>query len=669
MNEGEGVSLPGIRAMIIYPMNALVNDQMRRLSEILSDYPDIRFGFFTGETKELKTKDLYNARFGRYPKSNEIFTESDLRTSPPHILITNYSMLEHILIRYENAVEIFNKNNSARWKYIVLDEVHTYGGATGIEVSMLLKRVLTTIGNKSVRFILTSATLGDKEKNKEVADFASKLTNSPFDETDIIRADTVPRQKPTTVTDHPFQLYSELWDKIGNEETITESEVNTVLSDSLFWKVYESITCGNDFPSVDSLISETGLSIEDLTLFVEVSNCLVDSDGYKLLDSKYHTFIRALDGIHFSLKPSLKVSLHKSKTIFDNDQNRDFASFDMAVCYNCNALFIPGRLNENQLYSADEIDEDSNGNSMYNLYYLCEKHEYDSEHPEQFFQVCSECRILTPWGQKTCSCADDCTNFLRKIEPSAKGDKYCECPKCGARNTRFGIVRDFYLGVEAATAVLSSALFELMPRPTWKDKTGPKPVKQFLMFSDSRKSASYAAVNLGETHTNLLMHRNLFEIVANKYQEDFDDGVGVGRTTKLLGNLAFSQCIIQDQTTKDDAVDLACKSMLMEVVTGRSNKSLENLGLFKIVFRNHGISIPGLNDDECDSFVSTIVRLFRDKGAIYNNEYKTSDTDHVYARINSIGWVKRYGEPGEPAFILEPSDKGVNSVYKYIVKS
>ena len=669
MNEGEGVSLPGVRAMIIYPMNALVNDQMRRLSEILSEYPDIRFGFFTGETKELRTKDSYNSRFGRYPKSNEIFTESDLRNSPPHILITNYSMLEHILIRYENAVEIFNKDNSARWKYIVLDEVHTYGGATGIEVSMLLKRVQTTIGNESVRFILTSATLGDREKNKEVADFASKLTSCPFDETDIIRADTVPRQKPPTVTDHPFQLYRELWDKIGKGQEITESEVNTVLSDSLFWKVYESITRGNDYPSVDSLLSETGLSIEDLTLFIEVSNCLVDSEGYKLLDSKYHTFIRALDGVHFTLKPSLKVNLHKSKTIFDGALNKEFASFDMAVCYNCNALFIPGKTNEEgRLFSADDVDEDSEGNSKYDLYYVCEKEDYDPAHPEQFFQVCSECRNLTPWGQKTCGCPDECINYLRKIEPSAKGDKYCECPKCGARNTKFGIVRDFYLGAEAATAVLSSALYELMPSPAWKKKTDPKPVKQFLMFSDSRKSASYAAVNLSETHTNLLMHRNLFEIVANRHPEDFDDGVGVGRTRKMLSELAFSQYIVQDQKTEDEAVELACKSLLMEVVNGRSNKSLENLGLFKIIFRNHNISIPGLSNEECDSFVSTIVKLFRDKGAIYGDEYKNSDTDHVYARINSLGWVKRYGEKGDPAFILEPSDKGVNAVYNYIVK-
>lgn len=670
LKEGDDISLPGVRAMIIYPMNALVNDQMRRLSKILSDYEDIRFGFFTGETKELKSKDSYNERFGRYPEDNEVFLEEDMRNSPPHILITNYSMLEHILIRYENSVEIFKKDNSDRWKYIVLDEVHTYGGATGIEVSMLLKRVLTTIDNPNVRFILTSATLGGEDKNAEVAEFATRLTSLPFEEKDIIRADTVLRTEPDISADHPFQLYRDLWDRLESEEDISESDVDTVLSDSLFWKMYGLLSTKEMYPTVDHLVSETGLSSEEVAIFIEVVNRLRDSDGYKLMDSKYHTFVRSLDGVHFTLKPSFKVSLTKCKAIFDERLQKEFPAFNLAVCYNCNAIFIPGDVNEKsgKLSNAGDVEEDYEGNSDKELFYLCQPDDYDPEDSESYYQVCSECRSLTSWGKKVCECSDDCINYLKKVKPSVKGDKYCECPNCGVRNTRFGIVRDFYLGSEAATSVLSSSLFELMPKPKWRDYDKPEPVKQFLMFSDSRKSASYAAVNLEETHNNLLMHRNLYELIVNDGPELFQKGVGIDRAKNLLSSIAFNQYIDQSQQAEDDADRLSCKTLLMEVVNGRSNKSLENLGLFKIIYRDHKMTIPGLSDDECDSFVSTIIKLFRDKGSINSGIYTESDPDKIYARVQKLNWVKKYGEKGDPAFILEPSTREGNGPYRYITK-
>ncbi len=253
------------------------------------------------------------------------------------------------------------------------------------------------------------------------------------------------------------------------------------------------------------------------------------------------------------------------------------------------------------------------------------------------------------------------------MEPSSRGDKYCQCPRCGTRDTRSGIVRDFYLGSEAASAVLSSALFEKMPEPKWDGKKQPRPVKQFLMFSDSRKSASYAAVNLGDSHSNILMHRNLYELIVNRHSREFEKGVGVGRVREMLEIITSGQFIDNDEETNTEASKLSNRMILMELVNGRSNKSLENLGLFRFEYRGHGINIPGLKPDECDSFVSTVVKLFRDRGAI-QQEYTIGDSDHTYARLKGLFWVKRYGESGEPAFILEPSTKGSNSVYRYISK-
>jgi hypothetical protein len=304
-------------------------------------------------------------------------------------------MLEHILIRYENSVEIFRESNSSRWKYIVLDEVHTYGGATGIEVSMLLKRVLATINNDAVRFILTSATLGSDDSNEEVAKFASKLTSLQFEKSDVIRADRILRSKPLGCKDHPFSLYEEIWDRIRNGYSTTTSDTDSVLHDNLFWKVYDALSDKEVCSDIEDIANVSGLSKSEVEIFIDVVNRLKDDRGYKLVDSKYHTFVRAIDGVQFSLGPSFKVSLSKTKSIMDSSYGREFAAFNMAVCYNCNAVFIPGKIKSGLLFNANDIDEDDKGNTNSELYYVCKPEEYDSDHPELFFQVCAGCRAFS----------------------------------------------------------------------------------------------------------------------------------------------------------------------------------------------------------------------------------------------------------------------------------
>ena len=74
-------------------------------------------------------------------------------------------MLEYLLIRPNDYV-LFKKEMLDNWRYVVLDEAHTYKGALGIEVAMLLRR-LSAMANKKPQFILTSATLGDKGKSEK----------------------------------------------------------------------------------------------------------------------------------------------------------------------------------------------------------------------------------------------------------------------------------------------------------------------------------------------------------------------------------------------------------------------------------------------------------------------------------------------------------------------
>ena len=229
LNNGENLS-PGIRTLIIYPLNALVNDQLKRLIfdddtddegsfknifEYLKDaYPDIKVGMYIGDTPE----DMNSANFDKFLQGlsgnndytyndfkkafpNIILTREEMRENPPHILITNYTMLEYLLLRPTDATFFDNNKLAKTWKTIVLDEAHSYDGALGIEISTLLRRVKARVENDDIQFILTSATLGDESQNKEILHFANSLcstegTNAEFTADCIIRTETYDPEEP-----------------------------------------------------------------------------------------------------------------------------------------------------------------------------------------------------------------------------------------------------------------------------------------------------------------------------------------------------------------------------------------------------------------------------------------------------------------------------------------
>lgn len=102
----KGLLGPGVRALLLYPMNALANDQLKRLKLLLSGYPNITFGRYTGETEKQHTKaqEKYRKMFRQEPLSNELISREQMWKTPPHILLTNYAMLEYLLLRPEDTV-------------------------------------------------------------------------------------------------------------------------------------------------------------------------------------------------------------------------------------------------------------------------------------------------------------------------------------------------------------------------------------------------------------------------------------------------------------------------------------------------------------------------------------------------------------------------------------
>lgn len=227
----------GIRALLLYPMNALVGDQLSRLRRLLGNDQvasalrkpngySATFGMYTSRTpypgpatdarnrerivdwihkffddyeeqREALTregkwpiKDLqaFARTFTTSPQDCELLSRHEMHSRAPDILITNYSMLEYMLLRpierslFDQTEEWLRKHPDNRL-IVVLDEAHLYQGAQGSEVALLLRRLMSRlrIGRERLRFILTSASLGGEGNDQEIREFAAALTGGPPD--------------------------------------------------------------------------------------------------------------------------------------------------------------------------------------------------------------------------------------------------------------------------------------------------------------------------------------------------------------------------------------------------------------------------------------------------------------------------------------------------------
>ena len=166
---------PGIRALLLYPMNALANDQMKRMRALLAAHPGITFGRYTGETpNDAKTarERFGELNIGEPMLPNELLSREEMRATPPHILLTNYAMLEYLLLRPQD-IELFEAGQQNRWRFIVVDEAHVYDGTQGAEIAMLLRRLRDRVTpDRHLQCIATSATVGGDSDPATVTTFA-----------------------------------------------------------------------------------------------------------------------------------------------------------------------------------------------------------------------------------------------------------------------------------------------------------------------------------------------------------------------------------------------------------------------------------------------------------------------------------------------------------------
>ncbi|WP_163931414.1 DEAD/DEAH box helicase [Paraferrimonas sp. SM1919] len=197
--QQSGQRLEGVRALFLYPLNALINSQRERLGAWTEDFNDkVRFCLYKSDLAQRKSQ----VRPRQAINQNEILSRELMREQPAPLLITNGSMLEHILIRNIDAPILEKSQGKLRW--IVLDEAHTYVGSQAAELSMQLRRVMQAFGveAKDVRFVATSATIGSgdaKQAKRQLAEYLASLAGVSTDQILVIDGHRSVPQLPKTV--------------------------------------------------------------------------------------------------------------------------------------------------------------------------------------------------------------------------------------------------------------------------------------------------------------------------------------------------------------------------------------------------------------------------------------------------------------------------------------
>lgn len=328
-----------VRAIIVYPMNALINSQLESIRRLVENVP------------------------GRFPVTFERYTgqESDdekqrIQDNPPHVLLTNYVMLELMMTRVHERV--FVDRAVAELEFLAIDELHTYTGRQGADVAMLIRRLRERCGNPNLLCIGTSATMvageGSRaEQRRTVAEVGQTLFGVPISPDNVIdesleRA-TVPNGALTEAA-----LRAAVLDGIDpgisypafvrHPLAIWVEETFGVVADEsghLRRRKPISLACGAEL-----LAAATGLdtatcqrALEDV---LKIGNQVRDPQGEPVFAFKLHQFVSQGGAVYATLEPAANRLI----TL----QGRHFASEDrvlapLVFCRSCGQEYYQVRWN------------------------------------------------------------------------------------------------------------------------------------------------------------------------------------------------------------------------------------------------------------------------------------------------------------------------------------
>lgn len=663
----------GVRALLLYPMNALANDQMKRLRALLANFPRVTFGRYTGDTENdpRRASDRFEELNPREPRlPNELLSREEMRATPPHLLLTNYAMLEYLLLRPQD-VDLFPKDGGTTWRFLVIDEAHVYDGTQGAEVAMLVRRLRDRVApDRALQCIATSATVGDD--SAAVTQFASRLFGVPFewDASDESRQDLIVAQR-LPAPQGPFwgpltaEEYLELAGvedpsdqilELAQREGFVAHDPREALAHEVGLVRLKELLSGGPqtFDSLPAHVFEGApRGPEGLAAMVAVASGLSGADGSVALSARYHLFLRATEGAFACLSPQ---GPHVHLARHEQCPDCDMSVFELGACKRCGAIHLLGTVKQQDGLlrlgpravdapttwlvlddGLDRVDEDEEA---------VEEETKGSDLEGEHALLCPQCGTVNSIDSKHCADPRCGYSMLRQVRRLRKhGQELLACLVCGARGA--GTVRAFETGADAASAVITTALYQSLPASDDPRDVGrPGEGRKLLMFSDSRQAAAYFAPYLEDSYARLQRRRLVFQGLEAAGAATAP--VNVPDTRFQVRTCAADVQVFTRGMSAQEQERTVAPWILAEAVSVDDRQSLEGVGLVRITLaRDPGWRAPkplldlGLTEEQAWDFVSELVRTLRLQGGVTmpddvppNHEIFAPRLGPIYVRLS-----------------------------------
>lgn len=569
---------PAVRALILYPLNALAEDQMIRLRKALNSGGDfegdegawtflknkynnkISFGRYTGSTPNFKSKDTtaknnlkreltrewksVNSNTNRdeliyqIPSmkegSSEMWNRADMQNTPPDIMITNYSMLNIMLMRsveeniWDQTKKWLNEDSNNIF-HLVVDELHSYRGTSGTEVAYLMRTLINRLGltpnSPQLQILGSSASMQEgKKTNKYLNGFFGIENEGTLSKFKIIKDESIKE----TITDFSLKNIEreilELNEKIvssSNEKDFQENINDLFVKEKVVQKFQSFYLITGTGAENLSILNEKFFQEKNSTKSIEALLNLLSLyklDGLAAQPIRAHLFFKTIDGL-WACSNSNCTEIHPSYRFPNRRIGKLYRTslsncpcggviLEALICRHCGDIYLGGYKEDGKNQLSIEL------NPLTSKYVTIYPRYFDKQNTNTLPTNWSRIGFNTFSGEINLDSND---YLLFRPASDYKVSYPDECPNCEFKDKiidrfSFTSISKHYTGVQKVNQILADSLMTFMKK---NNEKSPK----LVLFSDSRQSSAKLAAGIELDHYRDLLRQCIIKIVTSK--EDF----------------------------------------------------------------------------------------------------------------------------------------------------